>query len=527
MNTVETANASLRVLLHVIFKRKNLIITFFVATLIVAGIFSIRSQPMFKASSEILIKMGREHLFVPTTTDSGLRALSSYTSLEQINSEIELISSRPIIEKVIETVGPTVIYADFIDKEPGIIGSFRKKISVLVNGLREKLTQLLTFNEEGIAGSSTGYHRALTDQEAAYLRVSQDLSVKAVKNSRIIEITFAHKDAQIASMVLKKLVDAYLEVRPHIHKNTESFAFFQEQSEILKKKLRQREDVLKAFKEANEIVALEEERTLLLRNKSELKAQLNESLSEKVETENRIKQIIEQLNSTPAKIQQGETTNLNPLLINTLEERLVNLELKEKELLTKYTENNQLVRQVKEELGIVRQKLAEQESKRYGSASIGPNPTFLNLKEQVNRNEAELEAIDGRIKSQRGQLDDYTVRLERLNQVEFKLSELESQLEVDQKNYQLYLTKYEENRISSEMDTKNLANVSVIKPAQPPLKPEGPKTLLILAIGLFVATFGSIGLALCLELLNDRLERPEDIESYLKTPVLASVSEFK
>lgn len=527
MNSKETANASLRVLLHIIFKRKVLIIASFVAALLIVGTFSLRTEPTYKASSEVLIKMGREHLFVPTSTEGGLRAVSGYSSLEQINSEIELIKSRPLIEKVISSLGPTVIYESLIAKDPGVFGSLRKKLTGLKNHLRDKLTSLFNNNEQENLGGSSSMRPQLSDMDVAFLRAKRNIEVSAVKKSRIIKISFKHKDPQMSFIFLKKLVDTYLELRPQIHKNTESYAFFREQSEVLKKKVDQIEHDLKVLKEQHDVVALEEERTLLLQKKAELQAALNTSSSEKMEIENRIRQMQIQLKSISPKIQKGEETNLNPLLINTLEERLVTLELKEKELLTKYTEQNQLVKHVRDELRIVRQKLTEQESKRYGSATFGPNPTYQRLKEDLYQNEAQREAVRGRIKSQTAHLAEYTKRLDKLNQVEFRLYELQNQLKVNQKNYQLYLTKYEENRISSEMDSKKLANVSVIKPSQPPLTPEGPGKKIILALGLVVALFGSLGLSLCVEYLSDGLERPEDIEDFLQAPVLASVSEFK
>jgi uncharacterized protein involved in exopolysaccharide biosynthesis len=523
----ETPNTTLRVFFHILFKRKILVVTFCVSVFLIVGIYLLMSQPAYRAASEILIKMGREHLFVPTTTDPGLRALSSYSSLEQINSEIEIITSPPLLKKVIASIGPAAIYPELLEKNPGLIGNFRKKLTLFSSGLREKISRLLNRSEKNIAVDSLGRSRVLSDQETAYLLASRNLGVRGIKNSRVIEITFKHKDPEMAAIVLSKFVDAYLEFRPHVHKNTETYAFFQEQSEIMRSKVRQVENELKALKEEHDIVALPEERTLLLQKKADLQAQLNASLSEKVETENRINQINKQLNSTPPKIQQGETTNLNPMLINTLEERLVTLELKEKELLTKYTDSNYLVRQVKDELKLVRQKLREHEGKRYDTASFGPNPTYTALKDSLNQNQAELEAVNGKIETQTAHLAEYTKRLDKLNQVEYKFDGLNNQLEVDKKNYHLYLTKYEEDRISNEMDTKNLANVSVVKPAQTPLKPEGPKKILIVVAALFAAVFGSIGLTLCLELLSDRLERPEDIENFLQTPVLASISEFR
>ena len=155
------------------------------------------------------------------------------------------------------------------------------------------------------------------------------------------------------------------------------------------------------------------------------------------------------------------------------------------------------------------------------------NPNYQSLKQDLNENKTELVALNAKIETQQSQITGYETRLTELNRLEDRLKELTNNVDVFQENYNLYLTKLEESRISSEMESKNIANVSVIKPAQPPIKPESPKVPLTLAIGFFIAVFGSIGLALFLEVLNDNLERPEDIEEYLNSPVLASIPKSK
>ena len=110
-----------------------------------------------------------------------------------------------------------------------------------------------------------------------------------------------------------------------------------------------------------------------------------------------------------------------PYLINTLEARLVELQLKEKELLTKYTDQSRLVQNVKEEIRVVEQKLEEQSTKRYGRRTSGVNPTHQRLKEELFRNEAELEALKAKKITQKEHLDELQVKLENLNQVELEL----------------------------------------------------------------------------------------------------------
>ncbi|UCG08780.1 MAG: GumC family protein [Desulfobacterales bacterium] len=520
MDSRETANAFLRIFLHILFKRKFFIITFFSATALMAGIYATKIDPIYTASSQILVKLGREHFFVPTSTNEAFTPTISFSSREQINSEIELIKSRPLIEKVVDAIGPTVIYEDLAEKNPGILKPFELR-------LRQFFKQILNRDQQQTQASIYGKPLVLSKSDRAVLGVQRGLTVQGVRDSRVIEISFKHKDPQIAARVTEALVSAYLEIRSHVYKNPESYSFFEGQSKILKARINRLEEELKSFKKEHNIISLEEERTIVLSKKADLQSTLNESLSEKVETEKRIGEISQQLEATPSKIQQGESTDLNPYLISSLEERLVSLEIKERELLAKYTENNHMVQDVRKQLKIVRDRLAEQEKKRYGSARFGPNPTYQRLKEDLFRNEAELKAINAKIQSQRGHLAEYSTRLDELNQFEHKLNDLQNQLAVDQKNFQLYLTKHEESRIHSEMDSKKIANISVIKPAQPPLKPTGNKAVLILAIGLIAAVFGSVGMAIFLEYLSEDLERPEDIENLLGAPVLTSIPKHR
>ena len=68
-------------------------------------------------------------------------------------------------------------------------------------------------------------------------------------------------------------------------------------------------------------------------------------------------QLRAQLGKVPRTIPTDEEVDHNPDLINSLQERLVELELKEKELVNKYTEQNRLLQNVKGEIAMVRRKL--------------------------------------------------------------------------------------------------------------------------------------------------------------------------
>jgi uncharacterized protein involved in exopolysaccharide biosynthesis len=343
----------------------------------------------------------------------------------------------------------------------------------------------------------------------------------------VIEVSFKHTDPQTAATVVNKLSSLFLDRHLSVHKTPQSYEFFQQQSEFLKTKLNKAEARLEELKEKYDLTALDEQQSILLNQTAGLRTALNETLGQAVEVENRINELQQQLATVPRNIPQGEEVDHNPYLINTLEARLVELQLKEKELLAKYTEQNRLVVNVRDEIRMVHQKLADNEKKQYGSTRSGVNPTYQQLQQGLLRSKADYRALIAKSNTQRTQLVEYKTELDQLNRVETEYNQLQQAVDVDRQNYQLYLTKFEESRISDAMDSEKIAGVSLIEPAQVPLKPISPKKMLNLVLGLFLGALGGLGLAFFLEFMDDSLGEIDDVEEQLKLPVLGVLPELQ
>jgi len=494
---------SLRDVFQIIFKRKLQILICFIFIVSIAVAGTSLMTPVYEASTQILVKLGRESVFVPTA--GNVTPILNINREEQVNSEIEILKSRALAEKVVASIGPSVLYKSLTEEKSGIL-------NLIMPDKRREMTP---------------DERKAADFESAVADFMEALDVTGIKKSNVIQLSFKNQDPQMAATVVNDLAKMYLDQHLAVHKTPQNVKFFKEQTDLLKNKLEQTEEKLEALRKKHNITSLEQQRTLLLGQSSELNADLNQTISLEVETEKRIRQLRKQLESIPETISQGVENDQNPYLMNTLEARLVELQLKEKELLTKYTDESRLVQNVKEEIRVVQQKLKEQESKSYGSRTSVVNPTYQKLKEELLSNEAEIEALKAKKVTQQKHLDDLQIELGNLNQVELELKELEQQIEVDQGNYKLYLTKVEESRISDAMDSEKIASVSVIGPARPPRKPVSPKVMLNILIGIFLGIFGSLTLALFREYLDDRIENIEDVEKALQLPVLASIPRFK
>jgi uncharacterized protein involved in exopolysaccharide biosynthesis len=472
METIEYRQSSLRDFLHVIFKRKHQILLFFAVTVCTVVIGTFMMRPVYEAKAQILVKIGRENLYIPPNSTNS--QVINYNQDDQVNSEIELLKSRSLAEKVIKTIGLEKIYKNMKYKD-------------------------------------------------AVLKFQKSLSVEGIKKSDVIEVSFKHEDPEKAALIVNTLANAYLDEHLLVHRNPQSYNFFEDQSQVLKRKLEQSETALEAFKKQNTVTDLKEQQKLLLKQIADLHTDLNRTLSDEAETRNRALQIHMQLEKTPKSVPQGEEVDHNPYLISNLEARLVELKLKEKDLLLKYTPQSRLVKNVQEEMQIVQSKLAEQENKRYGKSTIGLNATYQRLQEDLLKNQAEIKAIGAKKVLQNAQLLDFQNRLEKLNQIDVTLDQLEQSVDVNRQNYRLYLAKFEESRISDAMDNKKMANVTLMQSALIPLKPVSPKVLLNIVLGIFLGGFGGLGLAFFTEYLDDSLGQPEHVEKVLQLPVLASI----
>jgi len=470
---------SLRDLAHVVFKRKSEILFFFSAVTIAVLVGTFLATPIYQAESQILVRTGRENIYTPiVTAGSNQSPVLSLNREEQINSEIEILKGLSLLEKTVESIGPKVIYSDL-------------------------------------------------EMQAAVLKLEKALKITGVKNSNVIEVKLRHSDPKMASMVLDELIRQYLDRHLEVYKSPHSHQFLEEQSKTLLSRLRDTEDRLNAMKKEHNVSSLDEERRVLLSHEATLRAELDRTRSQIAETENRIVQLQRQVADAPKTIPTEVEIEHSPNQMNTLQTRLVELELKEKELLTKYTDESRLVRQTQEEIQVVRAKLAEQATKQSGRSRSGPNPTYQRLQEEFYRGQADLKALKPKEEMQASQLARYRERLGKLSEIEGQLKALERQVDVEQQNYRLYLSRIEESRISEAMDTQKISNVTQIQPARTPLKPVSPKVGLNLVIGFFLGGFGSLGVAFFLEYLDDRLEKRDDAERVLNLPVLASIPELK
>src|SRR3989304_9321211 len=163
---------SLRDFMSILFKHKQKILVVFLATVAPVPVGSFLIPPTYEAKSSLLVKFGREYIYQPEVGErpQDMR-LIPLDQEEVINSEIQILTSRDLIEKVIRTLGIEKI-------NPELAKSPSKNIAPI---------------------------------EKAILQFKKKLFTEGIKKSNVIQVSFQHKEPQIAAQAVNLLVDFFKE----------------------------------------------------------------------------------------------------------------------------------------------------------------------------------------------------------------------------------------------------------------------------------------------------------------------------
>ena len=169
----------------------------------------------------------------------------------------------------------------------------------------------------------------LSNTDAAILRLEKDLSVVSGKRGNVIDVVFAGADPAKAAAVVNQLVGFYIDKRREIYKDPKSVLFLEKKADEFRQKLADSENRLRIFREETRIVSFDEQRTLLLNQRSSLVGDLNGTANQIKEVQEKISVLEKQLGSVP----KTQTTTVASVRMADAEFKLLNLQLQEKELL--------------------------------------------------------------------------------------------------------------------------------------------------------------------------------------------------
>ena len=483
----QSAGLSLADIYYCIFRHKWKIISFSAAGLLAGAVVYLALPASYSSEAKLFIRY-----VVESKVPSGIEGDSQIKTPDPaggniINSEIEVLKSLDLAIQVVEAIGA------------------------------EKIL--------GPGSTETNKYRA-----AVVLQKS--LTVEVPRNSSILRIVFQHPDREIVQPVLSKLIEAYLRRHVEIHRSIGAFDdVLTQQTDALKSQLAQTEIDLQRAKTNAGVISIEDSKRTyaeaLSRTREEL-FNVQANLAERQATLEAHQKLLPAKAGTPNEMPEAELTASKIDEYKRVLGRLDFLRKREQELLMQYTEENSMVRGIREQIAPAEKMQKQLEADypklaRIQPPSSAPASPVVDLAEDATH----IMALQAKMKVLNSQLERLTAEAKTVNELEPAITELQRKRDLEETKYRHFSTSLEQARFDEALSAGKMSNISVTQTPSPAYRESRQllKTLSILAIGGVVAGFA---LAFLIELVLDRtVRRPIEIETRLHLPLFLTIPRMR
>jgi len=474
----------------VFFRRRRLLMAVF-AVVFVSGLAIAFLLLANNYESEAKILVSRERQDPALSSDAKVAYIGPKgVSDEDVSSEIELITSVDLLEKVVrqcqlyKIVTPLGRLADIFRDT-----SDTARIARAIEKLQHKLT------------------------------------VSPISGSNLIRLGYQSSDPRRSANVIRTLTELYLEKHTQVHRPTGVYQFFQKEAEHYKDELQQAQNQISDFARKQDTASAQAERDSAVQKATEMELMLRTTEASMAETGKRIRSLSSQLGSTQARLVTSDR-NDDSVLLAQLKSTLVNLELKRTELLTKYEPTYVIVGEVDKQIVQTQQAIATEERAPIRTVTTDRNPTAQLLNNDLAKAQADLAALEAKHAALVVVTQKYRNEAQVYLDKSIAQQDLLRSAKVAEDNYLLYTSKREEARIADALDQRRMVNVAVAEPATLPYLPVLSMPLLILA-AFILACVASLSTGFASHYLDTSLHSPKEIEAYIELPLLAAVPAAK
>jgi len=480
--------------IRILMRRRWIILLSFILVMAVTVYVTFTTPPVYEASALVMVKEGggvQQKIFdVPSF-------IKRETS---INNQVQILQSRTLARHVIQRL---------------MDSPHRDSLALLGNSVNGNRFSLMAWFRSILSGGE-GDEEGLSMNKMIESFREGAISVLPRRDTDIIELKVNAPTPFEAAYVTNIWVDAYTDLdldesRGEVQKVRE---FLEQKLEEVQHDLNTSEEVLRRYKEENQVVALDAETQKMITQLTEFESLYQEAATGLEANLRRLDYLKSQLDENQ-KIMMEKTDFSSPV-IRELEKQLaewvgrravIEQQLKEAGYMSGEVAQT---RELDQKIRGLQDKITE-EMRKLVATGRSVNP--LEFSETLFTGILEIEAENKSLKAKAGAfkeiVDGYNSMLEALPEKTLKLARLEREAGVNNTIFMMLREKHEENRI---VEAGQIGNVRVVDRAEPPERPIKPKKKMNLMLGFMLGLGAGFGLAFALEYFDVSLKSIEDIE---------------
>jgi protein tyrosine kinase modulator len=333
-------------------------------------------------------------------------------------------------------------------------------------------------------------------------RLLKKLDVKPSRDSSVVEIKYTNADPQFAARVANAFAQAYIatSLELKVEPARQQAKWFNERSQALRRDVEDSAAKLARYQQQKGIVSLDERLDTENARLEQYNAQLSQSTAQTADA------LARQRLARDAAARGIAPDSLPAVVENTLVQSLkTDLSRKEGRL-----------RELSVQLGA--------NHPQYIAAEADVESTRRQLRTEMRRVVASLDN-NARIAQRReadirSQVSDQKAKVLSLKKERDQLAALMRETVNAQNAYDATTKRYNQTALESQATQ---TNVAVLAPAVEPIAPSFPNWPLNIAISIFLGAMFGVGVALVLEMLDQRLRSAADVTRLLELPLLATL----
>ena len=454
-----------RDILLVIFRRKWTFLTIILLTPVLVWIGVCTLPLPHKAKGTVFVERSG------TGIAHGVSVTTAMMEREEVlNTEIEILSSRTVMERVVDKLR-------FHENPPSA--------NLLAKAIRSSKQKLITM----------GLLEDLDRRTMAIQMLMEKVRIKPAPLSNVIKISYVSDDPNHVASVVNTVIDMYLERRDELLKSVKMEGFYARQAQMFERKLetlREQERSLRARMSSSE---LGESGDIISQELQDLRSQLRKSQLRLVEIRESTDGLQTRSSYVPFDDKEGSY-----YIVDTMGSSLLELEMSKTRLEESFNADFARLRLLNQEIDQLKERI-------------------------INSLNVISHMLAARVKLLTDQIRDLDNVRKNLLADEARLHEVTSAIHFAEQSYMQYLTLQERARLSQTMDA-SFGNVRPLDYARVPSGPVFPRIVFI-ALGVFTGFVVALVVVVIQAYFNHRIDSAADAEQLLSMRVYCVVPKVR
>lgn len=491
----ETFKISIREVVSPLFRRSRILIITFASLLTLTLLAAFLIPAPYRAHMAVLVKRDRLDPLVSTEATTQVITGSPSVTEEETNSEVELLQSHDVLEKV-----------------------------VLASGLEKPHNETWISQTMSRVGSLLEPNQTDADRlEKAVRKLAKKLKVETgTTKSNLIEVTYKSPDPHLSYAVMHALANFYLEKHVDVHRPFGSAEFFASEADKYKHALDASEQRLKDFSHDQGLSAPDVERTDLAQQVASAIGQLQQAEQLAAGDRAHIRNDEAQLSITPERSPTIQQLGPADKLLEDLTEQLVAAKAKRAQLAVKFDAQYPLVREADDEIAQIQSAIEAGEKTKYLTAATDKDPTYEVIRQDLARTKADAASQLASVAALKSGIKDMQDQMVSLDAKALLQQDLLRDVKVNEDNYLLYQSKWQQQQTSDALDRTRISNVAIADPPEVPALPVYSLSTLLL-IGFAASVVVSVVAAYLADYLDASFHTPAQVIDFLDIPVVVAV----